>query len=262
MSWLFTSTQRSPSRHASSSLAAAAPALEGRDDADHLLVGDRLHAVLPALGDVVERDRRRRATPSRGSRGSWPGRRSGSPRRTARCRPGRSPGRAGARRSAEHPAPGQPGGRRAPRATRSRAAGSAAAKSRIRSCFCEVAHDAPLVVVAVLPPSPRVDAGRLDVAVGDRADPDLLPGRRQDERLDPGERRLVGRRGCPPRRRRSKPLPRRRRVSPGPELLTRRSGARGAATRQGRARRPGGRRASAPGCQASVSRCIADSSAE
>jgi hypothetical protein len=43
---------------------------------------------------------------------------------------------------------------------------------------------APAVVVAVLLASPRVHAGRLDVAHGIGADPDLLPGRRDREGFD------------------------------------------------------------------------------
>ncbi len=50
-----------------------------------------------------------------------------------------------------------------------------------------VALDAPLGVVEVLLAACRVDAHRLDVAVGHRADPDVLPGRWDHQALDPGD---------------------------------------------------------------------------
>src|SRR3712207_6995216 len=48
----------------------------------------------------------------------------------------------------------------------------------------------PRVVVAVLPPPRRVDARRLDVAVRERADPDVVPRGRDDQRRDAREGRL------------------------------------------------------------------------
>ena len=126
----------------------------------------------------------------RGSCGWWPGRRCRSPRRTARCRRGRTPCRAAGRRRT---APGggtrrcRPGRGRRPRARRQR-------RGEVEHplVLVQVAHHAPLVVVAVLPAAPRVHAGRLDVAVRDRADPDVLPGGRQDEGVGPGDGRGVG----------------------------------------------------------------------
>jgi hypothetical protein len=70
-----------------------------------------------------------------------------------------------------------------------------------RQCRAELQHPvvlalilflAPVVVVAVLAAARRVGADRLDVAAGVRADPDLLPGRRDDQGLNPDQRRLVG----------------------------------------------------------------------
>ena len=54
-----------------------------------------------------------------------------------------------------------------------------------------VAPSAPLRVVEVLPPSRRVRAHRLDVAEGVGADPDALPGGRDDELADALEHLLV-----------------------------------------------------------------------
>src|ERR1700733_13461128 len=54
-----------------------------------------------------------------------------------------------------------------------------------------VTHRVPPRVVAVLLSAARVAAGRLDVAVRERADPDLLPRGRNGERADARERRLV-----------------------------------------------------------------------
>jgi hypothetical protein len=54
-----------------------------------------------------------------------------------------------------------------------------------------VAHGAPFRMVAVLLASARVASGGLQVAVGLRADPDVGPGRRNDERLDPFQGGLV-----------------------------------------------------------------------
>ena len=62
-----------------------------------------------------------------------------------------------------------------------------------------VAPLAPPVVVAVLLAPAGVDAGRLDVAHRVRADPDVLPGGRDDELGDPRQDLGVGRPGCRPR---------------------------------------------------------------
>jgi len=51
-------------------------------------------------------------------------------------------------------------------------------------------------VVAVLLASAGVAAGRLQVRVGARADPDVGPGRRDDERLDATEIGLVAKGGA------------------------------------------------------------------
>jgi hypothetical protein len=52
--------------------------------------------------------------------------------------------------------------------------------------------DPPGVVVAVLSAAPGVDTGCLDVAIRCHADPHVLPGGRQDQRLDAGEHDIVG----------------------------------------------------------------------
>ncbi len=54
-----------------------------------------------------------------------------------------------------------------------------------------VALGAPVVVVEVLPPPGGVGPDRLDVAAIVSADPDVLPSRRDDERLDALHGRLV-----------------------------------------------------------------------
>src|SRR6185436_17645299 len=54
-----------------------------------------------------------------------------------------------------------------------------------------VTSTAPLRVVAVLLATPGVPAGRLDVAVRVGADPDVGPGGRDGERLDPLDGRRV-----------------------------------------------------------------------
>src|SRR4029079_15956102 len=73
----------------------------------------------------------------------------------------------------------------------------AARRARLRQRPGEVEHllellavapEAPLVVVAVLLPPTRIRADRLDVAVRQRADPDVLPGGRDRKRLNSRER--------------------------------------------------------------------------
>ncbi len=54
-----------------------------------------------------------------------------------------------------------------------------------------VALSSEVVVVEVLPAAPGVGADRLDVAAIIRADPNVLPSRRDHERLDALELRLV-----------------------------------------------------------------------
>ena len=49
----------------------------------------------------------------------------------------------------------------------------------------------PQVVVPVLAPAGRVGADGLDMALGIDADPYVLPGRRDYEGLDPGERSRI-----------------------------------------------------------------------
>ena len=57
--------------------------------------------------------------------------------------------------------------------------------------FGLVAHRAPVGVVAVLFAPARIAPGRLDMPVLLRADPDVRPGRRNGESLDPPERLLI-----------------------------------------------------------------------
>src|SRR5205814_8541336 len=54
-----------------------------------------------------------------------------------------------------------------------------------------LAHLTEARVVAVLLAAARVEAGRKEVAIGGRADPDLGPGRRNDQRFDPAERLFI-----------------------------------------------------------------------
>ena len=65
-----------------------------------------------------------------------------------------------------------------------------------REGFCEeehafifglIADGSPLRVITALLASTCVAAGRLEMAVGDRADPDASPSRRDDQRLDASE---------------------------------------------------------------------------
>ena len=78
------------------------------------------------------------------------------------------------------------------------------ARVRTRACFSLVTGQPPLLVVEVLPPPGGVGADGLDVPVRIRADPDVLPRRRDDERRDPlrASRRPPGGR---PRRRTTSP---------------------------------------------------------
>lgn len=62
--------------------------------------------------------------------------------------------------------------------------------------FRLVAHLAPARVIAILLASSRVAAGRLDMALRARADPHLLPGRRDGEAANSLERRSVVHRGA------------------------------------------------------------------
>ena len=73
---------------------------------------------------------------------------------------------------------------------------------------------APKVVVAVLTAVGRVRADRLDVPHGIGADPDVLPGREDHQRLDAGERLRVLDRGGP-KSEMPEPLPQRLRRIPG-----------------------------------------------
>ena len=86
---------------------------------------------------------------------------------------------------------GRPG---RPRSRVDAARGSPAAPGRTRSAArtSPTSRRAPVAgVVAVLLAAPRVAAGRLEVAVRVRADPDVGPGRRDRERPDPVERLVV-----------------------------------------------------------------------
>ena len=79
-------------------------------------------------------------------------------------------------------------GRRARgRARRARAARQRTGEPEHVVELLAVAPLAPARVVEVLPAARGVDAGGLDVAAGIRADPDVLPGRRDHELVDPRE---------------------------------------------------------------------------
>src|SRR5262245_42587797 len=69
-------------------------------------------------------------------------------------------------------------------------------------------------VVEVLTPSSRIDAGRLQVGPGSWRDPDVPPGRRDHERLNPLELVLVG--DSPPLRLPITKVPARPLPSPAP----------------------------------------------
>jgi hypothetical protein len=49
--------------------------------------------------------------------------------------------------------------------------------------FQSITLHPPLFVVEVLPPAGVIGADRLQVTVGNRADPDLFPGRRDNQQL-------------------------------------------------------------------------------
>ena len=53
--------------------------------------------------------------------------------------------------------------------------------------FRLVAAGGPALVIAVLLAAPHIAPGNLHVTVGVRRDPDIRPGRRNDQRLDPVE---------------------------------------------------------------------------
>ena len=98
-------------------------------------------------------------------------------------------------------------------ATMFRARGSAAPSSSTRLVLLPVPVGLPVRVVQVLASSRGIGAHRLQVTVGVRGDPDVLPRRRNHQGLDPSSEGLVGDHGAigvqvgPA-------LPRRRRVSP------------------------------------------------
>ena len=77
----------------------------------------------------------------------------------------------------------------------SRAIGQALGEGQDPLVLLGVALDPPLVVVAVLPASGRVGAEGLDVPAGVRADPDVLP-RRRDHQVGDALRARRGRRPC------------------------------------------------------------------
>ena len=177
------SRQRLPVAVGEQLVAAASPRSQRLDQPRDVRIGDRLHAALATLRLVVEDDRVA-ADRRRGAFASSPGRRSRSPRRSPPSRSGRSRGRAAGRRrrarararcrplrrSLLHPLP---------------QLGKRAREIDHRVELLPVAALAPAVVVAVLLASPRVHPGRLDVPQRVRADPDLLPGRRDGECPDP-----------------------------------------------------------------------------
>src|ERR1700722_18106088 len=70
--------------------------------------------------------------------------------------------------------------------TVSRAGGRAPAPPDAVVVFLLAPLAPPRRMVEVLPPSRLVHPGGLQVAVGQRADPDVFPGRRYDQATDPG----------------------------------------------------------------------------
>ena len=137
------------------------------DDGAHLVVGDLALPTLSALGVVVELEELARAH-GRAACGWWRARRCRSPRRTPRHRRGRSRAPAGAPRTpGPAPAASRRGRCRAPPARAG--AGSRRAKLEDAVVLLAVAGGAPLVVVAVLPPTLGIEAGGLDVARSGRS---------------------------------------------------------------------------------------------
>ena len=200
-----TSRQRRPVLVGQQLRPAAAAALERGDDRAGAVVEHALVAALAALGGVVEdhhaavldRDvllaHRRQPVTTR------------SPRRTPPSRSGRSRARAAAPRRRARSRGRAPRSRRGRASTRRRSRGSAFANSTMSSNFSRVAAGAPGVVVAVLLAPGRVRPRRLDVPVRVRADPDVLPRRRDRELGDPGQHLgLVDPLGRRRRRRRSR----------------------------------------------------------
>ena len=150
----------------------------------------------------------------------WTPRTSGRRRpRTGRCRPGTSPCPAAGPpwpAPGPGPVPGRPG--HAP--TRSRSAGSRRATSSMWSNFASSCFSPPLRVVEVLLAAGRVDPGGLDVPVRVRRDPHVLPGRRDDQLPQPGQRRPDPAPARRSGRGRASPVPRRRRPYPGSTRVT------------------------------------------
>ena len=81
-------------------------------------------------------------------------------------------------------------------AMRSRMRGQRLAEVEHAFVLRAVAHLAPARMVAVLLAAPVVAAGRLDVAVGVGADPDIGPGRRDRQRFGCGRASPCPSRGC------------------------------------------------------------------
>ena len=132
--------------------------------------------------------------PRRGGPAAWSGRTSRCCARTRRCRRGSASSRAAATTAASTLSRGRP---RAPRSRAIRRADAPAAPRRTRACASYLVSSRTarqLRVVAVLLAPARVAAGRLQVAVGLRADPDVGPRRRDRERADAPDHRGIAER--------------------------------------------------------------------
>ncbi len=178
--------------------------------------------ALAALGHVVEVRPCSAAPASRGACAWWPARRSGSPRRSPRCRCGRSP------RSSRRAAQARTRSRSSPSSARCsmaqwRSLGRRPGELEHVVELLPVAPLPPHVVVAVLAPAPGVDADGLDVAPGVDADPHVGPRRGDDERLGPVEHLRVGDAGARRVEVHEARDPTLRRRMPGAEQSTRRS---------------------------------------
>ena len=216
-----TSRQRRPSLYASSSLAAAAAALERGDDLGRQRVDDGLDAADAALGRVVEDHLAVARRWSRAPCASWRAR-SDSFSTAYSSEPMRKKPRSSSRT--------------AHASTRSRVSSSPlevglhvlaqrrqrAGEARHVVELLGVAPGAPGLVVEVLLAAGGVDARRLQVAARVGADPDVLPGGRDARARGSASRTSGSSIGRPSSSRYSKPRPRPRRVIPGPEQSDRR----------------------------------------
>ena len=129
------------------------------------------------------RSSRGRPRSSRAGRASSSGRTSCCRARIPRCRRGSASSREAGRRP---PAPSRAAVRRCCRSARVRLRmrGSACANAVSRPYFTSSRTSRHLRVIAVLLAAARVAAGRLQVAEGVRADPDIGPRRRNRQRPD------------------------------------------------------------------------------